>query len=140
MPRIDLWFLVAAATCLLVGVSLGIAMGIAHDFHLAPVHAHLNLLGWTSLGLMGLTYRAWPVLARNRVAALAQFGLSAGAAILFPIGIYLSIEHQTPEMAILAALIWLAGVALFLARLLLLCFAREEAEEPAVELAMLPAE
>lgn len=132
MPRVDLWFLVAAATCLLVGVSFGIAMGIAHDFHLAPVHAHLNLLGWTSLALMGLTYRAWP--------ALAQFGLSTGAAMLFPAGIYLAIEHETPEMAILAALVWLAGVVLFLARLLLLCFAREEAEESAATPAMLPAE
>lgn len=140
MPRIDLWFLVAAATCLLVGVSFGIAMGIAHDFRLAPVHAHLNLLGWTSLGLMGLTYRAWPALARNRVAALAQFTLSTGAAMLFPAGIYLSIEHQAPETAILAALVWLAGVVLFLARLLLLCFVREEEEEPTARPAMLPAE
>jgi hypothetical protein len=55
MPRLPLLFLATAAFCLVCGVGMGIAMGMAHDFHLAPVHAHLNLLGWTSLALMGLT-------------------------------------------------------------------------------------
>jgi len=58
MPRLPLLFLATAAFCLVCGVGMGIAMGITHDFHLAPVHAHLNLLGWASLALMGLTYRA----------------------------------------------------------------------------------
>ena len=80
MSRLPLLFIVSAALCLVVGVTLGLAMGIAHDFHLAPVHAHLNLLGWTSLALMGLTYRAWPELAERRAPALTQYALSAGAA------------------------------------------------------------
>src|SRR5689334_3207588 len=117
MPRISLWFMVAAASCLTLGVCLGIGMGMAHDFHLAPVHAHLNLLGWTSLGLMGLTYRAWPELAEAGGLALTQFVLSSGAALVFPAGIYLSIEHGAPLLAIAAAVVWLAGVLLFLGRL-----------------------
>lgn len=128
MPKLPLWFLTAAAACMVVGVSLGIGMGIAHDFHLAPVHAHLNLLGWTSLALMGLTYRAWPELGHNRLPALAQFTLSAGAATVFPFGIYLSIEHHAPGLAIGAALVWLAGALLFLVRLVLLA-----REAPAVQ-------
>src|SRR3954464_1934001 len=94
MPRLPLLFLATAAFCLVCGVSMGIAMGMAHDFHLAPVHAHLNLLGWTSLSLMGLTYRAYPELAESRIPALAQFALSAGAMAAFLFGIYLSIEHE----------------------------------------------
>ncbi|MFC7543426.1 hypothetical protein ACFQU2_33630 [Siccirubricoccus deserti] len=86
MSRLPVLFLATAALCLVVGVAMGIAMGIAHDFHLAPVHAHLNLLGWTSLSLMGLTYRAYPALEANRVAAVGQFALSAGAAMAFPSG------------------------------------------------------
>ena len=39
-------------------MSLGIYMGIAQDHTLAPVHVHLNLLGWVSLFLFGLYYRA----------------------------------------------------------------------------------
>jgi hypothetical protein len=115
--RLPLMFLTAAAACLLVGVSLGIGMGITHDFRLAPVHAHLNLVGWTSLALMGLTYRAWPELAERRGPAFAQFALSAVSALLFPFGIYLAIDRGSPGLAIGAALIWAAGVVLFLARL-----------------------
>lgn len=120
MSRLPLLFLASAALCLVCGVGMGIAMGIAHDFHLAPVHAHLNLLGWTSLSLMGLTYRAWPELAERRVAAITQYLLSAGSAFAFPFGIYLSIEHQAPGLAIGASMVWMAGSLLFLARLVLL--------------------
>jgi hypothetical protein len=127
MPNISLWFLAAASACLVGGTSLGIAMGISHDFSLAPVHAHLNLLGWASLALMGLTYRAWPELARNRKAALAQFVLSAGAAVVFPLGIWLAITRHNPALAIVVALVWLAGALLFLGRLLALAWARRRA-------------
>ncbi len=124
MSRIPLLFLVAAALCMVVGVALGIAMGMAHDFQFAPVHAHINLLGWTSLALMGLTYRAWPELCRARTAAAMQFVLSAASAFAFPFGIYLSIAHGQPALAISAALVWFAGAVLFLARLVLLLMVR----------------
>ena len=129
MPRLPLLFLTTAAFCLVCGVGLGIAMGISHDFHLAPVHAHLNLLGWASLALMGLTYRAWPELATRRGPALAQYALSAGAACIFPFGIWLAIEHQQAGLAIGAALVWMAGALLFLMRLVLLLV--KGAPEPA---------
>ena len=45
------------AVAALVGMGLGIGMGAKHDFMLAPVHAHINLLGWVSMVLFGLFYR-----------------------------------------------------------------------------------
>lgn len=33
---------------------LGLYMGVRHDLRLAPVHGHLNLLGWAWLGLYAL--------------------------------------------------------------------------------------
>ncbi|MBU8539020.1 hypothetical protein [Falsiroseomonas tokyonensis] len=120
MSRLPLLYIIAAAFNLLVGVCLGIWMGIAHDFQLAPVHAHLNLLGWASLALMGLVFRAWPELGRAVLPSVVQFCLCVGAAVLFPAGIYLSILHEAPGLAIGAALAWLAGVVLFLVRLVLL--------------------
>ena len=51
-----------------LGVALGIGMGIAGNHALYGVHAHLNLLGWASLALIGLIYGAWPRLGRNRLA------------------------------------------------------------------------
>ena len=127
MSRLPVLFLVAAGCCLVVGTGFGIAMGIAHDFHLAPVHAHLNLVGWTTLALMGLSYRAWPQLAAGRVLPPLQFVLSAGSAAAFPAGIYVSIEHEAPGLAIVAALAFFAGALLFLARLLPLVLSRRPA-------------
>ena len=69
MRRIDIYFLLLAAMSLVAGVVLGIWMGITHDFRFMPVHAHLNLLGWASQALFGLVYRAYPSLARARLAA-----------------------------------------------------------------------
>jgi hypothetical protein len=53
-------FLRLAVLFALVGVSLGYWMGVTHQFLLSPVHAHLNLLGWVSMFLYGLFYRAMP--------------------------------------------------------------------------------
>jgi hypothetical protein len=122
MSRLPVLFLIAAATCLVAGVSLGIGMGIAHDFRFAPIHAHTNLVGWTSLALMGLTLRAWPELAAGRI-AVTQFALSAGSAFAFPPGIYFAVFHEAPGLAIGAGMVWLAGALLFLGRLVHLAVA-----------------
>ena len=130
-PKFAIAFMIVAAGCLVAGVSMGIAMGIAHDFALAPVHAHLNLLGWASLALMGLTYRAWPELASNRLAASVQFALSAGSAMVFPVGIYIAISHGQPLPAILAAIVGFTGAVLFLGRLVALALADSRRHLPA---------
>lgn len=113
MRRLDIAFLIIATCALICGVSLGIWMGIAHDFQFAPVHAHLNLLGWVSLAIFGLTYRAYPRMAETGVAKL-HFMLSAPAAVLFPLGLVLAIKEVTIIVAVLASFAWLIGVVLFL--------------------------
>jgi cbb3-type cytochrome oxidase subunit 1 len=122
MRGIDLSFLFLAVLSLVVGVSLGIWMGIAHDFQFAPVHAHLNLLGWVSLAIFGLAYRAYPALAGSWLAP-AHFGSAAVGAVVFPIGILLSITGVTVAVAIVGSLIWLVSVLLFLANLARIAFA-----------------
>ena len=116
MPRIDVSFLLLATVCLIGGVSMGIVMGILHDFQFAPVHAHLNLVGWASLALFGLAYKSYPALQRSRLAR-PHFIASSTSAVLFPFGIYLAIAHQFLPLAVGASLLWLAGVLLFLANL-----------------------
>lgn len=122
MRRIDIAFLLLATLCLLTGVTMGIVMGIAHDFQLAPVHAHLNLVGWASLALFGLIYKAYPVLARSPLAT-AHFAAASIGSTAFPFGIYLSIAHQNPALAIGASLLWLVGVIAFLVNLARFAFA-----------------
>ena len=58
-PSATLW-LKLAVTYLIVGVGIGIAMGATENFTLRPVHAHLNLLGWTTMALAGLIYSVYP--------------------------------------------------------------------------------
>lgn len=113
--RHDQWFILLALFCLLAGVSLGIFMGIMHDYLLTPVHAHVNLLGWASLALFGLCYRAFPELGKGWSANLHLL-LCGSAAVLLPAGIALSILKEFPGLAIGASLVWLAGCLVFLTK------------------------
>jgi hypothetical protein len=57
-----------AVIYLIVGILIGLGMGISENHILAPVHAHVNLLGWGSMGLMALIYRAYPDAATTTLA------------------------------------------------------------------------
>src|SRR5690606_14868226 len=50
-------FMLAGILFVLIGMCLGIYMGSVEDFTLAPLHAHLNLVGWATMMLFGLFYR-----------------------------------------------------------------------------------
>jgi len=56
MSRLSIAFFGAAVLYALAGMLLGIFMGASNDHSLAPVHAHMNLLGWASLAVMGAFY------------------------------------------------------------------------------------
>jgi hypothetical protein len=45
-------------------------MGASGDHSLFPVHAHINLLGWVSMGLFTYVYDRYPELGGNRLARL----------------------------------------------------------------------
>ncbi|WP_152526223.1 cbb3-type cytochrome c oxidase subunit I [Thalassobacillus devorans] len=42
-------------------------MSISHDYALAPVHVHINLLGWTALTLAGIVYHLFPSAESSRL-------------------------------------------------------------------------
>lgn len=126
MPRIGLWFILLAGLCLTVGVYLGMWMGVNKDFTLAPVHAHLNLLGWASLALFGLTYSAYPEIGRTRLAAV-HFALAAPSAMLFPYAIYRAIMLDDASLSKIAAPMWFLGVLLFVIAVGRAALARETA-------------
>ena len=56
MPRVSAAFYSVGALLLLGGMMLGEYMGANNDFTLAPLHAHINLLGWVTLALFGTFY------------------------------------------------------------------------------------
>jgi hypothetical protein len=59
-----------AVLYLILGISIGIAMGASQNFTLRPVHAHINLLGWTTMALAGLIYSVFPKAGESWLARL----------------------------------------------------------------------
>ncbi|HEX6865785.1 MAG TPA: hypothetical protein VF122_00995 [Caulobacteraceae bacterium] len=84
MPRVSLAFFTVGALCGITGMMWGMHMAASQDITMMPAHAHLNLLGWVTLSLMGTFY----ALAGDRVSNLlawANFVLStAGVLIAIP--------------------------------------------------------
>ena len=56
MSKLALSFFSAAALCIIGGMIWGILMAQSNDHTMMPAHAHLNLMGWATLALMGTFY------------------------------------------------------------------------------------
>ena len=97
----------------MLGVALGIWMGMTQQFGQAHVHAHINLIGWASMALFGLVYKAYPQLAAKRLAK-AHFALSLVGALIFLPGLPLAMADVTPVAAIIGSNLWLLGAVCFL--------------------------
>ncbi|WP_143271351.1 multicopper oxidase domain-containing protein [Amycolatopsis echigonensis] len=75
--RVVAWYYVAAGTCLAVGGTLGglLVGGAARSARweqaLRLAHAHLNLLGWLGLVVIGTLFMLWPAVLRTRMADTA---------------------------------------------------------------------
>jgi hypothetical protein len=111
--RYDLILIGAGLVCLLAGQSLGAYMGAQQDFTLEPAHAHLNLVGGVTLVAYGLIHRAYPGLARSRLAGL-QMAVAMLGAVTLPVGIALTILNINHVVVIAGALIVILGTLLFL--------------------------
>src|SRR3984957_18446404 len=87
-------------------------MAIREDFTLAPAHAHLNLIGFVLMFLVGLYYRIVPAAGAGLLAKI-QASLHVIGAIVLPIGVALVLEGETGIVVIVGSLIVLAAMALF---------------------------
>jgi hypothetical protein len=75
MPRVSIWFYVAAVVYSLIGMCWGQHMAMSGDHTMYPAHAHLNLLGWVGMAVYGTFY----ALARDTYSprqAWVQFAIS----------------------------------------------------------------
>jgi cbb3-type cytochrome oxidase subunit 1 len=104
-----------SAACFgIVGMLIGIMMAASGDHSVFPAHAHLNLIGWVSLFLIGAFYRFHPVLDGSRL-ALIQVGIWVCGTVILTCGIA-AIYLGRPELefiAIAGSLIVLADMLLF---------------------------
>lgn len=85
MPRVSAAFFTVGALLVLSGMSLGEYMGSHEDFTLAPLHAHINLLGWVTLALMGTFYALTKETYSPRLAWLNLILSTLGVAAMIPI-------------------------------------------------------
>ena len=80
-------FMLTAAILAVLGMCFGIWMGINGEatFNYAPVHAHINLVGWVSMFLFGLWYRAHPAAAAGTLAQVHFKVNPVGNAFILPV-------------------------------------------------------
>jgi hypothetical protein len=91
----------AAVLFVIAGMTWGIIMAVSQDHSAMPAHAHLNLLGWVSLFLMGLFYHLHPEIDRSR-AAIAQVWIWIAATAILATGVGLIHSGRSSGDAIAA--------------------------------------
>lgn len=110
--RISQYFYCSAALCGMGGMVIGAVMGMQDDYRFIAAHAHLNLLGWVTLALMGGYYRHAP--ARPRC-SLVNLLMSGCGALVLPLAHALRAMGTESDVAFkLGAISALGGMALFL--------------------------
>lgn len=110
-------FIKIAAVYLLIGVGLGIYMGIVERFEYGHVHAHINLLGWSTTAAFGVIYHMFPK-AGNHKLGKVHFWLHNIGTPLVLLGMFLfSINEPGPAfpMALGGSLIVLVATLVFVA-------------------------
>jgi hypothetical protein len=102
MPRVSSAFFSIAALCGLAGMVWGSYMGSSGDHSLHPAHAHLNLLGWVTLSIMGGFY-ALPGAPKAGALAWVNLVLSSLGAILMGVLLPQVLMQKAPGQIMMAA-------------------------------------
>jgi uncharacterized membrane protein len=123
MPKVSIAFFLAASICGLAGMAWGGYMGAAEDFMWRDAHAHLNLVGWTTLALMGSFYALCGA-ARPKVLSWINLSLSTIGVIMFVPGLAMIASGAPSALALVipGSLIVMSGMAAFLASVVTVLF------------------
>ena len=113
MKGVAYLFFALGVVSVTLGMAWGIQMSATHDHALSPAHAHLNLIGWVTFGLIGVYYHLHPAVAGGALARLHFAVAAAGLFALVP-GIVLAVTGQGEGLAIAGSMLTLAGMVLFL--------------------------
>jgi len=125
MPRVSLAFFAVGAACGLLGMIWGTYMGAAQDFSTRDAHAHLNLLGWVTLSLMG-TFYALAGAARPKLLSWINFVLSSLGVPLF-IVFLVTLQAGTPNLMLgwPGVLMVMAGMVTFIVAIVVVFLRRQ---------------
>jgi FtsH-binding integral membrane protein len=104
----------AAVLFVIAGMAWGIAMAISQNHAPMPAHAHLNLLGWVSLFLIGIYYRLNPSLDASRAALLQVWVWIAGTVVLVAgVGLIYTGHPEADPIAAVGSFIVLIAALMF---------------------------
>jgi cbb3-type cytochrome oxidase subunit 1 len=112
-------FIKAAAIYFLLGVIIGLVMGATEQMQYTSVHAHINLLGWASLGLIGIIYKVFPEAGEAKLARIQFILHNVGLPILVlsMAGFANDMTTVSIPAAILGGLLVIVSVILFVINL-----------------------
>jgi hypothetical protein len=110
--RIDVTFIGGGLVFAICGMAFGMWMGSHQDFQFADAHAHLNLLGFVFPALYGLIHRAYPTLARSRLAWPQCIAHFAGV-LIFIAGIVVVTLTNNQLIVIVGAIVVLLATLTF---------------------------
>ena len=112
MAKLPLAFFSTAALCVVAGMVWGIMMAASGDHGMMPAHAHLNLMGWATLALMGTFYA---LTGKSDRLGWINYGLSTlGVVVSIPSLALLLAGNQAAEKGATAgAILALLGMLVF---------------------------
>ena len=107
-------FLRIAVVYLFIGALLGGFMGFSQQFTLAPVHAHLLLLGWASFALAGLVYHLYPAASETLLARIHFWLHNLGLpAFMLALGMLLNGHESAGPFVGISAGVVIIGLTIF---------------------------
>jgi uncharacterized membrane protein (UPF0136 family) len=113
MKGIAFLFFVTAVLCVSFGMAWGLQMSISGDHSLYGAHAHLNLVGWVTMGLFGLYYAVTPQAATGRLPAI-HYALAVSGVVLMVIGIVLFLKEGSPVPVGIGSVLTFGSMVVFL--------------------------
>lgn len=107
-------FLVIGSIYILIGMILGSYMGGSGDHSFAPLHAHINLLGFVLPAAFALLYRSYPAMAASGTANL-HFWLHQIGTLMLVIFLFLLLGGSITEESSAAIMAPIAELAIIVA-------------------------
>lgn len=111
-------FMLCGTVFLVIGLGFGMHMGATGDRSFAPLHAHLNLLGFVLSMIFAIVYRVFPAMGETRLAGY-HFWLHVVPATVLLVMLFL-LFSGTIEEASMAPVAPLAEVAIMIGTLMFL--------------------
>jgi cbb3-type cytochrome oxidase subunit 1 len=107
-------FIKIAVIYLFAGALLGGIMGFSQQFTLAPVHAHLLLLGWASFALAGIVYHLYPAASLTRLARVHFWLHNLGLPVfMVALGLLLTGNAAAGPFVGISAAVVIVGLTVF---------------------------